>query len=381
MTQNSPSRRTFLAGLGTVGITAAAGCLSVSGDDSPQTNQSDTQETDESQDSTGETLPLTGNPGVVNLADQGYESTLRTVSARHQIVTESSSSGPVEIPEVWAWQADDLDPSVPGPRFVVPEGEDFQLNFENNHERPHTVHVHAITKTWENDGAPIGGAGQVNPGDSFTYEYTADVPGPHFYHCHVQTDTHLDMGMYGFIYVQPENERPADREYFLTLRDWDTQLHESHVSDDVDYDPRERSSNEYTINGRAAPSTFHPEQGTPLLVESGDRVRLHLGNAGYESHPFHTHGHRFEVVRKDGTLVPESARYKQDVVEVAPAERITIEFDADSDPGIWPAHCHKAHHVTTEGKYPGGMATAIVYDSVTDTDEFAATMRAAGFEG
>ncbi len=377
MTHSLQNRRTFLAGASAAGAVALAGCLgSVLSDDEPET-ESNTADQDED---TNSDLPLTGNPGVVDLAEQGYESTLRTVGARHQIVTEDAAGGPVELPEVWAWQADDLDPSVPGPRYVVPEGETFKIHYENEHSHPHTLHVHALSKHWKDDGAPVAGAPRVVSGESHTYEFEADVPGTHFYHCHVQTDTHIDMGMYGFIHVVPEESEPVDREYFLTLRDWDTTLHESYADSDVTYDARERSSDEYTINGRAAPSTFHPEQGTPLLVESDERVRVHIGNAGYESHPFHTHGHRFEVVRKDGSHIPKDQRHKQDVVEIAPAERITIEFEADSDPGIWPAHCHKAHHVTTGGGYPGGMATAIVYESVMETEEFAAVMDQAGFE-
>ncbi len=375
-------RRTFLAGASAATTVAVAGCLDgVLSADSTETDDSETGETADTDESDQESdLPVTGNPGVIDLAEQEFESTLRTVSARHQIVTEDGAGGPVELPEVWAWQADDLDPSVPGPRYVVPEGESFDIMYENDHDRPHTIHTHAISKNWDDDGAPVAGGERVNPGESRTYSYIADVPGTHFYHCHVQTDSHLDMGMYGFIHVVPEQRDEPDKEYFLTLRDWDTTIHESYVDNEVDYDPRERRSDEYTINGRAAPSTFHPEQGTPLLVESGDTVRVHIGNAGYETHPFHTHGHRFEVVRKDGSVIPEPARYKEDVVEIAPAERITIEFEADSDPGIWPAHCHKAHHVNTEGNYPGGMATAIVYEDVMDTDEFASVMDAAGFE-
>ncbi|WP_336326918.1 multicopper oxidase domain-containing protein [Halovenus sp. HT40] len=382
MTFDFPSRRRFIAGAGAIGTAAFAGCISDSATDD------DPAESDENKDdgSTGSTqelpdYPYTGTPVTIDLSEQGYETTLQTVSARHEVVAEESKNGPVELPEVWAWKADDHEPSIPGPIYQVPEGEAFQIHYENTHKRPHTVHTHAVYKDWEDDGAPSGGSSRINPGESYTYDYVADEPGVHAYHCHVQTDTHLDMGMYGILHVIPEEREPVDKEYYLTLRDWDSQLHDSHVYDDVSYDPRERSSDTYTINGRSAPTTFHPEKGSPLVVEDGDRVRVHLVNAGYESHPFHTHGHRFEVVRDDGALVPEAARHEKDVVDVAPAQRRTIEFTAEADPGIYPAHCHKAHHVTTEGKYPGGMATAIVYKQVMDTEEFQGVMDAAGFEG
>lgn len=68
-------------------------------------------------------------------------------------------------------------------------------------------------------------------------------------------------------------------------------------------------------------------------------------------------------------------------LHVCVLERLTLEFEADSDPGIYPVHCHKVDHVTTDGRYPGGMATAIVYEEAMGSDEFAEVMDDAGFEG
>lgn len=375
------TRRRFLQGAGALGLAVTAGCLG-QGSEDPE-NGSDGDAADDGQydpEALNQDLPLTAPPEVVDLAEQGYESTLRTVGARHRIVTEEAAGGPVTIPEVWAWAADDGEPSVPGPMYRVPEGEEFSITYENTHERPHTVHMHALSKSWEDDGSPAATGIQIRPGGEQTYDYVADVPGLHFYHCHVQTHTHLDMGMYGLVFVEPEDYDPPDREYFLTLGEWDTDLHASEAGADVDWDVRDRSANAYTVNGRAAPSTFHPEKGTPLLVESGDRVRVHVANAGFESHQFHPHAHRFEVVATDGTPVPEAARSTRDVVTLGPAERVTIEFEADAEPGIYPAHCHKVNHVTTGGNYPGGMLTATVYEEVLDSEEAADVMRKAGAE-
>lgn len=129
-----------------------------------------------------------------------------------------------------------------------------------------------------------------------------------------------------------------------------------------------------------APTTFDPELGSPLVVGSGDTVRVLVVNGGYEQHAFHTHGHRFTVVEKDGNPIPEAARYQEDVGGIAPAERVTLEFEADAKPGIYPVHCHKVDHVTTDGAYPGGMATAIVYEDAMETDEFVEVMDDAGYE-
>ncbi|WP_211334082.1 multicopper oxidase domain-containing protein [Halopiger aswanensis] len=389
MTSNTSSsgmrRRTVLSIAGAGALGSLAGCLSTlsSGDAAG----SDGPESDSTDDGSDEDAPLTdyeytAPPQIVDLAEQNHQSTLRTVPARHQLVTDEAKGGPVELPEVWAWQADDLEPSVPGPIYRMQEGETFELTFENSeHDRPHTVHVHAVGKSWSDDGAPISTRTDVQPGESHTYELEGDVPGTHFYHCHVQTHNHLDMGMYGILRVDPAGYTPPDQEYFLTLREWDSRLHEREAGGDGDYNAGDRSPNRYTVNGRSAPTTFNPELGSPLVVGAGDTVRVHVVNAGYEQHAFHTHGHRFTVVEKDGSPIPEAARYQEDVVGIAPAERVTLEFEADSEPGIYPVHCHKVDHVTTDGAYPGGMATAIVYEDAMDTDEFAAVMDDAGYDG
>ncbi len=371
-------RRTVLTMAGAGALGALAGCLS--GTEDNPSDENDGEDGDQADDGPLTDHPYTVAPAIVDLSEQGYETVLRTVPARHALVTEDAAGGPLVLPEVWAWQADDLEPSVPGPVYRVTEGETVELTYENSgHNRPHTVHVHAVGKSWKDDGAPVSTREYVGPDESHTYTLEADTPGTHVYHCHYQTHNHLDMGMYGIFRVDPAGYEPVDREYFFTVRDWDTRLHEREAGGDAEYDPVERSPNAYTLNGRSAPTTFNPEFGTPLIVSEGDTVRLHVTNNGYEMHPFHTHNHRFRVIEKDGGPIDKSVQHEEDVIQVGPAERYTLEFEADADPGIYPAHCHKVHHVTNEGRYPGGMATAIVYEQAMETEEFAEVMADAGF--
>jgi FtsP/CotA-like multicopper oxidase with cupredoxin domain len=63
----------------------------------------------------------------------------------------------------------------------------------------------------------------------------------------------------------------------------------------------------FTINGKSAPRTLHPEDCSPLVVSEGDLVRVHLANGGFMSYPMHVHNHRFQRVEKDGATVPEAA--------------------------------------------------------------------------
>ena len=366
------SRRDFMRATGTAGLAGLAGCMGFS---APQaTNQAES-------DDDAQSLPAAAPPEVVDVTEQNNQVTLRSVDSRLPVHPGDSMGGPVELPKVWAWQADDRAPSVPGPVIRTEEGEDFEVTLDNTEaDMPHTVHFHGVSKTWENDGVPTTTGITVGPGEEHTYEIPANVPGTHLYHCHYQTHRHIDMGMYGIFRVDPKGYEPADQELFMTVKDWDSRLNRRLAGENVDYSPRNRQPDVFTINGRAAPRTLHPEDGSPVIVSQGDTVRIHLGNNGYMSHPIHTHNHRFRVVEKDGSPMPEAAQVGQDIVNLPPARRKTIEFEADADPGIYLLHCHKVSHAMNGNSYPGGMVGGIVYEEAMDSDIFADLMDYAGYE-
>jgi FtsP/CotA-like multicopper oxidase with cupredoxin domain len=370
------SRREFLAATGATGIASLAGCSAGGANEPAATSHTPTQAQTDSPD-----LPYTSPPTVVNVGEQGGEVTMRTQQARHAVHPLDAMGGPVEFPRVWAFQADDNDPSVPGPILRTTEGNAMEVTLDNTDgRRPHTIHFHGVRKAWENDGVPTTTGIQVPPGETHTYEIPANVPGMHFYHCHFQTHRHIDMGMYGIYRVDPEGYEPADREYFMTIKDWDSRVPRKWGGEaDFTYNSASRNPDVFTVNGKSAPRTLHPEEGSPIIVDEGDSVRIHLVNGGYMSHPMHIHNHRFQRVEKDGGTIPEAARHDMDVTNIAPAERHTIEFTADADPGIYLMHCHKVNHVMNGTFYPGGMLTGVVYRSVMDTDIFNQLMEYAGY--
>ncbi|WP_323191718.1 multicopper oxidase domain-containing protein [Halostella sp. PRR32] len=368
------SRRAFLAATGATGLGAVAGCTAPA-------SQRDEGNTTAATESPSD-LPTTSPPQVVDVDEQGGQVTLSSQPARHLAHPGESMGGPVELPQVWAFQADDREPSVPGPILRTTEGEDMEVTFDNTDgKHPHTVHFHGVRKTWENDGVPTTTGITIPPGEKHTYEIPANVPGTHLYHCHYQTHRHIDMGMYGIFRVDPKGYERADKEHFLTFKDWDSRLNRRMAGEDVEYSPRQRDPDVFTINGKVAPRTLHPEDGSPIIVSEGDTVRLHMANNGYMSHPIHIHNHRFERVAKDGGTIPEAARHEMDITNIAPAERHTIEFEADADPGIYLMHCHKVSHAMNGEVYPGGMVGGVVYESAMDTDIFADLMEYAGYEG
>ena len=388
--RRTASRRKFLSAAAALGAAGLAGCSGpqVSGRSGAETAAGDEAVAEQvsewsGSDSTAvETdYPYTAPTQTVDLDETDGAVTLSTEACRHQLLGDDSRGGPWELPEVWGWKTAETEPSVPGPVLRVTEGTEMEITYDNTqHNRPHTFHVHALEKSWMDDGAPTTTGRQVGPGESETYEITANVPGTHLYHCHFQTQNHLDLGMYGILRVDPVDYEPPDKEFFMTVKDWDTRLSASTAGGDVSFGHRDRNPDAFTVNGRAAPYSLHPEEGSPMVVESGDRVRVHLTNNGYESHSMHTHNHRFEVVEKDGSVIPDAGRYKEDVVPLSPAERKTIEFTADADPGVYAVHCHKVNHVMNGESYPGGMLTGIVYEDALDSEQFTDLMDMAGYD-
>ena len=93
-----------------------------------------------SEGSTGAELPETSPPQVVNVDEQGEQVTMKTQPAKHNPHPLETMGGPVELPQVWAFQADDGDPSVvtetyaaenvaetPEIRYLIDPEEQFEL--------------------------------------------------------------------------------------------------------------------------------------------------------------------------------------------------------------------------------------------------------------
>jgi FtsP/CotA-like multicopper oxidase with cupredoxin domain len=81
----------------------------------------------------------------------------------------------------------------------------------------------------------------------------------------------------------------------------------------------------------------------PLMLSKGQRVEIELVNQSKMPHPFHLHGHVFQVVALNGRPVQGAVR---DTVLVPIMGRVRIAFDA-VNPGRWAFHCHNLYHMQT----------------------------------
>ncbi len=239
--------------------------------------------------------------------------------------------------------------TVPGPTLHVRAGDRVRVIFTNHLPEPTTIHWHGIDVAPDMDGVPGFSQAAVAPGETFTYEFTADDPGTYIYHTHYDDFNQLDHGLYGAVVVDDPTASPYNLDYLMLLSSW-------RVYSD--------SENYFSINGKSYPLT------KPYRVHSGDRVRMRIINiSGTEFHTMHFHGHKFTIVAVDGQPVPLAARQKMVTVLVGPGETRDIAFTANAQPGTWMVHCHVADHMMNGGIGPGGLITAIQYDNAPDRFE------------
>lgn len=289
----------------------------------------------------------------------------------------------------------------PGPVLRVEEGDLVNIRLENTHYLPHTLHLHGTIHPNAIDGVPVITQPAVMPGESFDYRFKAVNPGTHFYHCHVQPDVHVPMGLVGMLVIEenrPNNnftplvigggampdmsaavDEEYDREYALIYSDADDRMNripvETASAADIErlmhreFDTTRYEPNVFMLNGRSFPFTL---RDSPIRVRTGERVKLRVLNAGSRVVSLHTHGHRTEITHLDGNTVAESARVTRDVVTISAAQRVDMDLRAEPDtpyssgPGVWLMHDHTEHAATNAGLSPGGDVTAIVYEDHWD---------------
>lgn len=238
--------------------------------------------------------------------------------------------------EQWAFGFPGHKPQVPGPEIRVRQGDLVRLTLRNTFDQPHTIHPHGIISVAQR----MDGLDEVLPGQSFTYEFVATEAGTFAYHCHFQTNLHLNMGMYGALIVEPADRqaRVWKTEHTLILDDWDSRQ----SPDNPVHKPQ---ANYFLVNGKASP--LIPD----LPIPPGDVSLLRLINMGYAQHAMHLHGVTFLVMAKDGHDLP--LPYEADTLLIAPGERYDLLVKGRD--GRFVFHDHVGPHATNDGVYPGGI--------------------------
>jgi FtsP/CotA-like multicopper oxidase with cupredoxin domain len=240
---------------------------------------------------------------------------------------------------------------TPGPTIRVREGAKVRAIFTNNLAESTGVHFHGVEfDDFFMDGVPFVTQKPIAPGDSFTYEFTANRPGSMMYHSHHNATDQVGRGLLGAFIVDPAN--PSDVDTFDREYIW--------ISNDV--------LGGFTINGHAFPAVL------PILAAVGEKVRIRYMNEGTMYHPFHSHGYRQQIVARDGYALGANA-YGADSVTVGPGERWDVNIKTDRA-GLWAYHCHILPHVEgTDGMF-GMVNVLMVVPTKADVDAIVAALTA-----
>jgi FtsP/CotA-like multicopper oxidase with cupredoxin domain len=223
---------------------------------------------------------------------------------------------------------------TPGPTIEAVEGDRVRILVTNRLPEHTTIHWHGIFLPNGMDG--VGGLNQphIKPGETYVYEFTLRQHGTFMYHPHADEMLQLAVGMMGIFVIHPRvPENPSiDRDFAIMLHAW--AVHPGTYRPDpavmLDFIM-------FTFNSKIFPAI------DPLVVRTGDRVRIRLANLSMDEHPIHIHGHSMWVTATDGGTIPRSARWPETTALIPVGATRDVEFIADA-PGDWAFHCHKSHH-------------------------------------
>lgn len=232
------------------------------------------------------------------------------------------SAGDIEIeiaPGIFfpAWS---FNARVPGPTIRCTEGDRIRINFGNFGSHPHTMHFHGF-HTAEMDGVPGIGRGEINPGESFVYEFDAEPFGCHLYHCHaLPLRRHIHKGMYGAFIIDPKEGRPPAREFMMIMNAFDTNF--------------DGGNEIYAVN-----TVGHEYMRRPIPVQVGELIRIYLINIIEFDliNSFHLHANFFDYYDTGTTLEPTLRTV--DTIMQAQGQRGILEFRFRW-PGKYMFHAH-----------------------------------------
>ena len=234
---------------------------------------------------------------------------------------------------------------MPGPTIEVNQGDRVRIILTNKLPEATTLHLHGLEVATELDGVPHVNQPLIEPGKSYTYEFTVHQEGTFFYHSHVGMQE--TMGMVGLFIIYPKQQYvpTVDRDFCLISQEFQLRPN-STVPDTLAME-----WNYLTFNGRSGPYT------TPMICKLGERVRIRFVNFSViDHHPLHFHGHTFWVTGSEGGRIPEPAWVPSNNVLVGVAQAREVEFIANN-PGDWVLHCHMFHHMMNSMTSQAGPIT------------------------
>jgi FtsP/CotA-like multicopper oxidase with cupredoxin domain len=241
---------------------------------------------------------------------------------------------PGKLVDAWTYNG-----VVPAPTIHVSSGDKVKIVLTNKLPESTVIHFHGIKVPNAMDGVDPYTQDPVEPGQSFTYEFTADGPAVGIYHSHHDAQTQVPNGLFGAFLI---DEMPlptvlADQGY-------------TKVDHHVNMVLNDAGTIGLSLNGKSFPAT------EPYTMRVGEVMEVNYFNEGLMIHPMHLHQPMGWIIAKDG--IPLLEPTPGDTIMIAPGERYTVLYKAE-EVGTWAWHCHILNHAEgPDGMF--GMVTALI---------------------
>jgi hypothetical protein len=250
----------------------------------------------------------------------------------------------------------------PSPLIRVQEGDLVHVKLDAS-KGSHTIHHHGIEPTTMNDGV---GHVSMEVSDSYIYQFQARHAGTYFYHCHKNTVTHFEMGLYGLLIVDPKPDNPGDKkvrayrdgpyydvETFWVLDDMDPRWH--YITDrdhDVglcgdDNDLNIFKPKYFLITGKPTRPGVVADSAK-IFASPGQKILIRLLNASYSVLQVLFEGLEVQVISVDGHALDKPWNSWITIPAGKPlhlptARRFDILIDSASQANSAKTGTHKVH--------------------------------------
>jgi len=150
------------------------------------------------------------------------------------LIATSALIAPITFADVYNLEIDQFERTVdgktltgvsingtsPGPLLRLREGEDVTINVTNTLDVGTSLHWHGIILDTKMDGVPGISFDGIEPGETFTYNFTPKQSGTYWYHGHSALQE--QEGVFAPIIIEPAAPEPFayDREHVVILADW-----------------------------------------------------------------------------------------------------------------------------------------------------------------
>ncbi len=201
---------------------------------------------------------------------------------------------------------------IPGPTLRAKVGDTLVVDLQNDLETPTTIHWHGVDVPWAMDGVPWM-MDPVAPGASAAITFPLNQVGTFWYHPHFDTDSQVDLGLYGVLVV----EDPAEPDVPDAVL----------VFDDAHEDEGDESGDGSAahLHGDALPDRWlvNGVSDGVLTATPGEPLRARLLNASNIAYlALRWTGMR--VIAHDQGLLP--ALSQPDLLLLAPGDRAEVEW-------------------------------------------------------